>query len=100
ALRLLSNTRLRVAAGSAFKEPTFFENYAEGFTRGNPSLNPERSRTLEAGIEQALPGNRGNFQITVFRQRFRDLIQYVPTEFGSTDPNYANVTAARADGVE
>jgi vitamin B12 transporter len=100
ALRLFATTRLRIAAGSAFKEPTFFENYAEGFTRGNPSLEPERSRTLEAGIEQALPGNRGNFQVTAFRQRFRDLIQYVPTEFGSTDPNYANVTAARADGVE
>jgi vitamin B12 transporter len=100
ALQVLPMTRLRVAAGTAFKEPTFFENYAEGFTKGNPTLEPEHSRTLEAGIEQTLPDATGSVQLTLFRQRFRDLIQYVPTEFGSTEPNYLNVAAARADGAE
>ena len=100
AVQVLPLIRLRIAAGSAFKEPTFFENYAEGFTKGNPTLQPEHSRTLEAGIEQTLPNAAGSIQLTLFRQRFRDLIQYVPTEFGSTDPNYLNVAAARADGAE
>jgi vitamin B12 transporter len=100
AFRVLPSTRLRLAAGTAFKEPTFFENYAEGFTRGNPELEPEHSRMFELGVEQTLPGGRGSVQLTHFRQRFRDLIQYVSRDFGSTDPNYENVTAARALGTE
>jgi vitamin B12 transporter len=94
------STRLRVAGGTAFKEPTFFENYAQGFTRGNPALEPEHSRTVEVGFEQSLPNGRGNLQVTHYRQRFRDLIQYIAREFGSTEPNYENVTAARAVGTE
>ncbi len=100
ALRPWSLTRLRVAGGSAFKEPTFFENYAEGFTNGNPELNPEHTRTVEFGLEQLLPRGLGSVQVTHFRQHFRDLIQYVSRPFGSTEPNYENVTSARADGAE
>src|SRR2546426_503520 len=45
--RLTGATRLRVSLGTAFKEPTFFENYATGFVKGNPSLKPEQSRSGE-----------------------------------------------------
>ncbi|MGH7466517.1 MAG: TonB-dependent receptor plug domain-containing protein [Longimicrobiales bacterium] len=100
ALQPWSRTRLRVAGGTAFKEPTFFENYAEGFTRGNPALEPEHSRSVEFGLEQTLPGTLGVVQVTHFRQRFRDLIQYVSRAFGSTEPNYQNITAANALGTE
>src|SRR5436190_763622 len=44
---LAADTRLRASAGTGFKEPTFFENYAHGFTLGNPDLDPERSRSVE-----------------------------------------------------
>ena len=100
ALRIARTTRLRVAAGSAFKEPTFFENYAEGFTRGNPELDPERTQTVELGLEQALTADRGSIQLSYFRQRFRDLIQYISRDFNSTEPNYENVTTANAQGAE
>ena len=100
ALTVWTGGRIRAAAGTAFKEPTFFENYAEGFTRGNPALAPEHTRSWEIGIEQALPGGLGRLQVTHFRQRFQDLIQYMQTEPGSSDPNYGNVASARADGVE
>jgi vitamin B12 transporter len=88
----------RAAAGIGFKEPTFFENFAQGFVRGNPALTPERSRSAEAGL--AWRGRRGGIEATGFVQQFRDLIQYAPTPFGSPEPNYRNLAAADADGIE
>lgn len=91
--RLAGSTRLRASAGTGFKEPTFFENFARGFVLGNPDLDPEQSRSWEVGVERA------GVAITYFNQRFRDLIEYTPTP-PPGDPNYFNVGAAIADGVE
>ncbi len=96
-----TGTRLRAAVGSAFKEPTFFENFADDpFARGNPSLEPERSASWEVGVEQRLWGARLLLGATYFDQRFRDLIQYTPVVPASDAPNYFNVAAADAAGVE
>ena len=92
--------RLRGAAGRAIKEPTFFENFATGFTRGNPELEPERSTSWEVGIEQELASGALRFQATYFDQSFRDLIQYTFSTAGPTDPNYYNAAAATARGIE
>lgn len=100
AWRLAAGTRLRAAAGTAFKEPTFFENFAAGYVRGNPSLEPERSSSRELGVEQTLVGGRATLQATWFDQRFRDLIQYTAQAPGPDQPNYFNLGAARAAGVE
>jgi vitamin B12 transporter len=95
--RLNDGTRLRISAGTGFKEPTFYENFAHGFVLGNPNLDPERSRSWEAGIERRL--RRGSASVTYFNQRFRDLIEYNPAPPPS-QPNYFNVGAAVANGVE
>jgi len=97
--RLLERTRVRFTAGTGFKEPTFFENFAHGFAQGNPNLDPERSTSWEAGVEQSMAGNRGSITITYFNQRFRDLIEYNPTP-PVGQPNYFNVAGAIANGVE
>jgi vitamin B12 transporter len=96
----LSAARLHVAAGTAFKEPTFFENYATGFTRGNPELRPEQSRSWEAGAEYALYQGRATIGATWFDQRFRDLIQYTAAPASATAPNYSNIGSATARGLE
>jgi vitamin B12 transporter len=44
-IRVGRSSVVRAAVGTAFKEPTFFENYAEGFTLGNAALDPEQSRS-------------------------------------------------------
>jgi vitamin B12 transporter len=93
------SSRVHVAAGTAFKEPTFFENFATGFTRGNPALEPERSRSLEAGVEQSMAAGAVTMSGTVFAQRFRNLIQYTAAP-APDQPNYHNVGAARARGAE
>src|SRR5690606_30087462 len=100
AYRPAQGTKLRAGIGTAFKEPTFYENFATGFVRGNPDLRPERSLSWEVGIEQALLGNRLSVAATYFDQRFRDMIQYRSLPFGSTEPNYENVVEANARGVE
>jgi vitamin B12 transporter len=99
-LEVTPGTTLRAALGTAFKEPTFYENFAEGFVQGNPDLDPERSRTREVGAMQAIAG--GALTVTLFDQRFRDMIQYDPRPVGERagDANYFNLAAARSRGVE
>jgi vitamin B12 transporter len=93
-------TRLRASAGSGFKEPSFFEHFDTPFSVGNPDLRPERTLSAEAGVEQDLAGGVARIGLTGFVQRFRDLIQFtfVPPEPGG--PNYFNVAAANANGLE
>ena len=92
-------TRLRGSIGSAFREPSFFENYATGFVTGNPDLEPERAATWELGLSQGVFAERLTASVTQFAQRFRNLIDYT----GSTNTcgaSYCNVARAVADGRE
>src|SRR5205085_8057498 len=54
--RPMPATRVRATAGTAFREPTFLENYSSGFVTGNPSLRPERARTAAVGVDQEMLG--------------------------------------------
>jgi vitamin B12 transporter len=98
AWRAGSATTLRGSAGSAFKAPTFLEQFNTAFTVGNRDLRPERSRSVEIGITHALAGGRSELAATWFAQRFRDLIQYSYVD--PVTPNYTNVAAASARGLE
>ncbi|NNL30613.1 MAG: TonB-dependent receptor [Gemmatimonadetes bacterium] len=89
----------RASVGTAIKEPTFFETFASGFTRGNPDLDPERSLAWEVGAESRLAGF-ATVGVTYFDQTFEDLIQYTFSPPDPTDPNYFNVAAATSRGVE
>jgi vitamin B12 transporter len=96
----LPGARLHGAAGSAFKEPTFFENFAAGYATGNPDLDPEHARSWEAGAEVTAAAGRLVIGATWFDQRFRNLIQYTATPPVAGAPNYYNVGAARSRGAE
>ena len=96
----LGATRLRGSLGTAFKEPSFFENYATGYVTGNPDLKPERTTSWDAGVERSLAGGRLFVGATWFSQRFRNLIQYTFAPPTPTSPNYYNIAAANASGLE
>lgn len=98
--RLTSAARLRAAVGTALKEPTFYENYATGYVLGNPALRPERSRSWEVGAEAQLGRTGPSLSATWFDQRFTDLIQYTAAPPTAGDPNYFNIAAASASGLE
>jgi vitamin B12 transporter len=95
-----AGVRLRASAGTGFKEPTFFENYAQGGVRGNPDLVPEESRSREIGVDVASRGRGVTLSATAFDQRFENLIDFTfaPPEEG--DPNYFNIARADARGLE
>ena len=99
-LRLGPDTRLRATVGTGFKEPTFLENFSTGFVVGNPSLKGERTTSGEMGIERSLLDGRLTASATVFLQRFHDLIDYLGVPPTPGGPNYFNVAAADANGVE
>ncbi len=98
---LRTGTHLRAAIGTAFKEPTFFENFADDpFAKGNPDLDPERTNSWELGVEQWLWGDRVALGVTYFDQRFEDLIQYTALPPEPDAPNFFHVAAADASGIE
>jgi len=99
AWRVVEGTRLRVSAGTGFKEPSFYENFATGFVRGNPKLEPEQSTSWELGAERALT-DRLTIGLTYFDQRFRNLVLYSFMPVGPDSVNYVNVARALARGVE
>lgn len=99
AYRLTDALSVRASLGTAFKAPSFFENFAQGFTVGNPALRPEQARSGEVGIEAR---GRGGVMLrtTAFAQRFTNLVQYTGTPPAPGEPNYYNIAAANAGGVE
>jgi vitamin B12 transporter len=99
-VRVAQGARAIGSVGTGFKEPSFYENFATGFVRGNPNLGPEHSISWEAGLEYSAPGGTAIVRATYFHQRFRDLIQYSPVPQGPDSANYSNLADATARGVE
>ncbi len=96
---LLGWTKLRLGAGTGIKPPTTFEI---AFT-DNPTLKPERSRSVDAGIEQALAGGAAVVDVVWFRNDYDDLIVSVRTDLqerGVSRHTTDNVSNARARGAE
>jgi outer membrane cobalamin receptor len=89
-------TKLRASAGTGIRPPDGFDI---AFT-DNPNLKPERSRTVEGGIDQSLAGGRASIEATVFYNRYQDLIVAVGSFEQSSRYQTDNISNARARGVE
>jgi outer membrane receptor protein involved in Fe transport len=90
-------TKLRASAGTGIKPPTGFEL---AFT-DNPGLKPERSRSVDAGIEQAIAGSSLVADATWFFNRYDDLIVAVSRELTSLSRYQTdNIANARSTGLE
>ena len=96
----MTATRLHASWGTSFKAPTFYENFAAGFTKGNPDLEPEQVRGGEIGAEIAVAGGTLTLAAALFDQRLRNLIQYTFVTPSPEAPSFYNVGAARARGIE
>jgi vitamin B12 transporter len=97
----LGETRLRASAGLGIKEPTVLESYSPSpFFRGNPDLKPERSRTIEAGVEQRLGADRAKLELVWFTNRFSDRISTRTTNPATFEAQYFNIGLSRARGAE
>jgi outer membrane cobalamin receptor len=89
--------RLHAAAATGIRAPDALEI---AFT-DNPGLKPERSRSVEAGVDQSLLGERLVVGATAFLNRYEDLIVAVgPAMKDASRYRTDNISNARARGVE
>ncbi len=90
-------TRLHASAGTGIRAPSALEiAYTD-----NSGLQPERSRSIDAGVEQALAGGLVVADVAWFRNTYDDLIVAV----GRSLQDYSryrtdNISNARASGIE
>jgi outer membrane receptor protein involved in Fe transport len=90
-------TRLRVSAGTGIRPPDAFEI---AFT-DNAGLKPERSRSLDVGIEQDFGSGAYVLDATAFFNRYNDLIVTTGTALAGASRYYSdNISNARSRGVE
>ncbi|OYW50946.1 MAG: TonB-dependent receptor [Novosphingobium sp. 28-62-57] len=99
---LTDDLRLRASYGEGFRAPTLFNLLS---IYGNTALNPERSKSYDAGLEWGAAYSNLHAAVTVFRRDSRNLIAFVSCAslnrcadrpFGL----YDNVGLARAQGIE
>lgn len=95
-----SPTTLRASAGAGINEPSFFHTFGlPTFTRPNPDLKPERSRTFDLGIEQRI-ASAVRVEATVFRHEYRDQIAFRTVDPVTFEGAYFNIGRTRAKGIE
>lgn len=88
-----SGTTLKANYGTGFKAPTLFDLYDPMY--GNANLQPEKSQTVDAGVEQAVFHGDGAVSATYFNNRYTNLFSYDPVTFRTI-----NVGKVTAPGVE
>lgn len=85
-------TKLRASWGQGFRAPNFNELYSPGFGgffAGNSGLHPERSHSVEAGVEFT-PAKAHAFTVSLWRTRVSNLIAF-------DGPNFEAINIAHAD---
>jgi outer membrane receptor protein involved in Fe transport len=105
-----TNTKLRAHVGNGYRSPSLFERFGASFffgdftAFGDPRLKPERSISVDGGIDQTMLRGRVRLSATYFYTRLQNIIL-----FGSTPPDdpfnrpfggYRNIEGGMARGVE
>jgi vitamin B12 transporter len=102
---LLGDTRAKVSYGQGIEEPTVFESFSsDPCNPGDPSLRPERSRTIHAGVDQYFSDDRLRISVSFFTSQFRDLINQEvgppnPICFSGNEMLFFNTDLSRARGM-
>jgi vitamin B12 transporter len=87
--------------GRGIKNPAFAELYGSAFTDGNPALNPERARTIDAGVEATFDRQRYLARATYFDNRFNDQVAFKSTGPGlDGQADFINIDGSKASGWE
>jgi vitamin B12 transporter len=82
----LGDTKLTFNAGKGIKEPSLGQELSSLFALVPPPtaralgiqpIGPERSRSVDVGIEQGLTGGRARLHVSYFTNEFLDLLEYV-----------------------
>jgi outer membrane cobalamin receptor len=96
--RLPSETYFRLSLARGIKEPALIENFArESFYVGNPTLKPEKTTSFEAGLSREWFGKRVRTEVSYFRNRFTDRIEF---DYSASPSSWRNIDRSWARGVE
>jgi len=92
-----------VTLGKAFKAPSFdflYYPYSYGFY-SNPNLKPEESKNFEVSLKYQ-KDNDGNFSITAFNNKIKNLISNRPIDPTDTYSDYIadNINNAEINGLQ
>jgi len=108
-----SGTKVRAHAGRGYRAPSLYERFGTFFSGtsytlyGDPGLRPDRSSSIDGGIDQRLWNSRVQLSATYFYTRLNEVIIFdssgVINQF--TDPlgrngGYRNTGGGLARGVE
>jgi outer membrane cobalamin receptor len=97
----VSSAKVFGNVGRGIKNPTFGELYGSAFTDGNPDLNPERARTVDAGIEATFDSQRVLARATYFNNAYNDQVAFKSSGPGlDGKPDYINIDGSSAKGLE
>ncbi len=109
----VSGTKIRAHVGNGYRVPSlyerfgsFYSSFSQSFTAiGDPNLEPERSVSFDAGIDQTALDDRLTLTATYFYTRLTDTIGYgnVVPDIGSTPRpfgGYENTGGGIARGAE
>jgi outer membrane cobalamin receptor len=97
----IGETTVHANGGLGIKEPTLLQSFSlSPFFRGNPDLQPERSRTVEAGLEQRLGHDRVKIGMVWFDNRYRNLVGLRTTNPATFEASYFNIGLTTARGLE
>lgn len=95
--RFTDTLRAYLSYGQGFRGPTLNEQYSPGFGglyAGNPDLDPEKSRSTEAGLEYT-PVQGHRFKANLYSTKVRDLISFTGVDFQAE-----NIARAKIEGSE
>ncbi len=97
-------TRAYASYGWGVEEPTFDQSFSsDPCFPGNPNLRPERSQTLDAGVDQAMADNRVSLRLYGFRNEFYNMISFGLGPASSACPygsgGFYNTDRSRAYGA-
>jgi outer membrane cobalamin receptor len=96
--RLPTETYFRLSLARGIKEPALIENFArESFYVGNPTLKPEKTTSFEAGLSREWFGRRVRTEVSYFRNRFTDRIEFA---FVQPVGTWLNIDRSWARGLE
>jgi vitamin B12 transporter len=105
-----TGTKLRAHAGNAYRAPAMFERAGVSFGSrgysvfGDPGIEPERSVSVDAGVDQTLSTGRALLSATWFLTRLTRVVAFQPLD-RATDPfgrssGYRSADGRTARGVE
>ncbi len=123
---VLGDTKLTFNAGTGIKAPSISEEQSSLFRLlnapaqgpallsggGVPPIGPERSRSVDIGLEQGVWHERGRIHVSLFNNHYDDLIEFVdksalpqagvPQAVAAATPfgAYVNSSSYRARGIE